>query len=305
MQLNLAWWNTSLSPPIPENRSTNEQKEFALGVVRHLICELGVDFLALGEVASSDLEYFQTHLNLDNYAIYDGTGRTGRLISDIGAIYNSQAFAINNTEQLGASKANRNYKLAHRLDMLFNNGEQPLHIFISHWPSRISCQKNHEDRPMLGIRLRDAVNAVMETYESTASPANIILFGDYNDEPFDSSLSDHLWATRDRGQVRRNPKLLYNPFWRHLGEAIPYIRGDSCDRHGGSCYYSAGWDTHWNTFDQIMFSAAFVGNGQWHLNEESTGILNFSSFIEGEFRRDIFDHFPVVSVIEMEVPQNG
>ncbi len=57
-------------------------------------------------------------------------------------------------------------------------------------------------------------------------------------------------------------------------------------------FHKNGKITRWRTFDQIIFSSAFLGHTEWHLNEDLTGILD----IEKDLK--IFDHFPVYGVIE-------
>jgi hypothetical protein len=302
MHLSLAWWNTSLSP-VGNPRATEIQKEFALQIVRYLTCDLKVDFLGLGEITAGDLDDFVKKLNLnDEYDIYDGTLKTGRLQFDTGSLYRKNAFRLFGSTSLVTARGIHNLKVANRLDLIIQETGEPLHVLVSHWPSRLHCDKHNPDRHLLGVRLRDFVSDINELY---TEPAKIILLGDYNDEPFDSSLAEQLLAVRDRKLVKKNPELLYNPFWRHLGEALPYIHGTPCDSNSGSCFHSSGLETQWRTFDQIIFSAAFIGHSKWHLNEKHTNILNFRN-IDDRYTSnpDIFDHFPVLSVIEREVP-NG
>ncbi|WP_144400012.1 endonuclease/exonuclease/phosphatase family protein [Geobacter pickeringii] len=299
MLRSLAWWNTGLSPTTDPTRATGKQKEVALEIIKYLTRDLKVDFLALGEVTADDLNDFVNHLDLNEYSIYDGTLKTGRLKFDTGAIFRKETFRLVDTTSLIASRGSRSLKVANRVDLIITETDEPLHIFISHWPSRLWCDKNSADRHLLGIRLRDAVDEINGIHPK---PANIVLLGDYNDEPFDSSLAEQLLAVRDRRLALKNPTLLYNPFWRHLGEALPYQRNDPGDSHSGSCFHSSGLETRWRTFDQIMFSSAFIGKGEWHLNEEYTQILKFPLLpTRTSSDLDIFDHYPVISVIEKEV----
>ena len=148
------------------------------------------------------------------------------------------------------------------------------------------------------MTLRDAFDEIRKPY---SHPPKVIFLGDFNDEPFAPALAEHLLATRDRKLVRNCGKYLYNPFWRHLGEREPHIPGKPCRSYAGSCFYSAGKDTHWRTFDQIIFSSAFLGKGDWHLNEGASQILQISPYDSSVLKRSaIFDHFPVVSVIQKE-----
>lgn len=297
MRLSLAWWNTSLSP-LGNPRATDEQKAVALEVVRYLTKEVKVDCLALGEIIESDLDYFLTKLDLKDYALFDGAIKEGRLQFDTGAIYRKDSLMLCDTKSFIASRGSHSLKVANRLDFIAIDLDIPLHLFISHWPSRNWCERNSADRHALGMQLRAAVEELNEIY---GAPANVILLGDYNDEPYDSSLAEQLLAVRDRGLVSKKPELLYNPFWRHLGETHPYIKGTTNNSFSGSCFHKNGLDTQWRTFDQIIFSSAFIGRSNIHLNEKFSQILQIHPFASSILKsKDIFDHFPVISVIEKE-----
>jgi hypothetical protein len=153
---------------------------------------------------------------------------------------------------------------------------------------------------MLAGKLRDKVAEL----EQQATSAGILLLGDFNDEPFDKSLADHLLATRDRELAKTKKGFLYNPFWRCLGEAHPHKHPMLARASSGSFFHRTGHRTRWRTFDQILFSAAFLGGGEWHLNEEQTTILRPELLVELVQTKDvIFDHFPVIGTIEKEPSQ--
>lgn len=301
MHISLAWWNTSLSP-LGKPRATEDQMATAIEVVRYLTKTLQVDCLALGEITADDLNYFVTQIELGDYEFHDGTLKTGRLQFDTGVLYRKRTLRLIHFTSVVASRGSRTLKVAHRLDFLPPNTDRPIHLLVSHWPSRLWCEKNGADRHLLGVRLRDVVEELNRHY---GEPAHTILLGDYNDEPYDESLAEQLLATRDRRLLSKNPSLLYNPFWRLLGEVFPHLPGTPCRGYSGSCFFSKGPDTHWRTFDQIIFSAAFLGRSEWQLNEEYTKILQIEPFDSSVCSTtDIFDHFPVYSVIERE-EKNG
>lgn len=297
MRLSFAWWNSSLSP-LGKSRATNEQKSIALAVVRYLTEEVKVDCLALGEVTYDDLIAFKSELELQDYEIIDGTLKKERLNFDTGVIYRKSSLYFVSQESITINRSNHHLKLANKLKFLMPFCDSPLYLFVSHWPSRLWCQVNGADRHVLGLRLHDEIDSLHKIH---GVPANVILLGDYNDEPHDSSLESHLLAVRDRRLVRKNKNLLYNPFWRHLGEPLPHQPGKPCPSFSGSCCLksSTAVETKWRTFDQIIFSAAFIGQSAWQLNEDYTQILRGTSFdLIVSARNQIFDHFPVISVIE-------
>jgi hypothetical protein len=294
MRITLAWWNTCLSP-LSKSRATEEQRLFAIEVIKNLT-ERRVDFLALGEVSADDLSDFRTQLELHDYGLYNGALKKGRLQFDTGALYRKDTLQLCNSEEIVTARGDCSLKVANRLDFLL--ADKPLYIFISHWPSRLHCHELHENRRTLGESLRGAVE---ELYKRHGVPPNVILVGDYNDEPYDISLRTCLKAVRDRGLVREKPGFLYNPFWRHLGENVVHIPGTQCKSHSGSYYYKSSQGSPWYTFDQMIFSAPFLGQGEWQLDEECTRILQIlplDSPVSKSYK--IFDHFPVLSVIEKE-----
>jgi len=294
-RITFAWWNTSLSPT-GKARANSKEKKVASEVIRYLTRQLCVDCLAIGEITADDVAEILETCNLSDYAFYDGTPKSGRLQFDTGLLYRKANLFLLDATPLIVARGNRSLRLANRVDFLTPGSQKPLHLFVSHWPSRLWCERNGADRHVLGLRLRDAVNALHEFYRAQA---NVILLGDYNDEPFDGSLAEQLLAVRDRRLVRRNPMLLYNPFWRHLGESAPHVPGKPCRSYAGTCFYKSGVETHWRTFDQIIFSSAFLGRSEWELVEERTGIMHLGPFgtsVPGS--SNIFDHFPVLAAIE-------
>lgn len=302
MQISLAWWNTSLSPLCVE-RATDEQKAIALDVVRYLTTDLKVDCLALGEITLGNLEFFLDELQLEDYSVYDGTVQQGNFKIDTGALYRTDTLHLFDDRTLIPVKNGHSFKLANRLDFIVPDLDIFLHLFISHWPSRLTCGKDNPNRHFLGMRLRESVEEVNEQH---GRPAYVVLLGDYNDEPYDSSLAEHLLAVRDRRLVGKRPKLLYNPFWRHLGEAQPYVRDGNIQNYSGSYFHKDGTETQWRTFDQIIFSSPFLGGSRVHLNESFSQILRLDSLLPHLLKRsEIFDHLPVLSVIETEDIPNG
>lgn len=297
IRISFAWWNTSLSP-LGNRRSTPEQRAVAQNVILYLTNYLHVDCLALGEMTTEDINDLLTQGKLIDYEFYDGTLKTGRLQFDTGVLYCKDKFQLIGSKSLISTRGLHSLKVANRVDFLVANAEKPFHVFVSHWPSRLWCEKNGADRHLLGVRLRDAVEELHKLY---GNAPNTILLGDFNDEPFDASLSEQLLAARDRRLVRKNPVLLYNPFWRCLGEPIPHVPGTRCLSYSGSYFHASGAETHWRTFDQIIFSSAFLGQSEWQLNENYTQILQFQPFDDFVSKtNEIFDHFPVISVIERE-----
>lgn len=285
----LAWWNTSLAPGA-SSRATSAERMLACGVIDQMI-QMGLDLIVLCEVSDEDIEHIRQTCVFGSYRMESMITNAGRSSFDTCLIFNNDLVNVLNLTSLMSQKGNRVLKYAQRLDLAVGQSKSLFHLFISHWPSRLWCQEDHADRDHLGLRLRDAVEAIMA--ESDDSP-HIILLGDYNDEPFAASLGEHLMATRDRNLASRKQHLLYNPFWRNLAAS-----GTDEDYFCGSYFYKSGNITQWHTFDQIIFSHAFVAAKEWRLNESSNNILCQAELLKlVTDQNNCFDHLPVMAEME-------
>jgi len=122
----------------------------------------------------------------------------------------------------------------------------PLTVLVQHWPSRSGgAEASVPNRIAAAETARRIVTARLDEERAAGREADILLIGDFNDDPFDPSIAKHLDAVRgkfalggDRGRTR-----LFNPSWAFLG--VP-------DR--GTIYYDAGW----NVFDQAILSRGLL-----------------------------------------------
>ena len=286
-----AWWNTGLSP-LCKDRATSNDKDFAFEVIYYLLRVVRVNCLALGEILSEDIANFLLKHEFGEYTYYDGNKKIGRLQFDTCFIYRKEELSLAHDEVIINSHGRKNFKVANYLTFRSRLFSKSLDIFISHWPSRMTYGKDSIERILIAHQLRDKIDEINKKHNNCSY---IVLLGDYNDEPFDKPLSEILLASRDRQLVRKEKTLLYNPFWRRLGEYEPHTPGKKIDCYSGTCFYSSGNETEWRTFDQIIFSSHFLGYNDWQLDEEDTLILQFDNCRSNN--KSIFDHFPVISVI--------
>ncbi len=283
--------------PAGKDRATNNQKSYAQSLIDVFTQAFKADLIALCEVNEDDISDIREKCHLKGYRLFNGFTKAGKTHFDTCVLYKSDSLHLHNTSNITAKKGGRTYKVAQRLEFAIPEHRIPLHVLLSHWPSRLFMQQNHPDRAYLGMKLRAVVDELIEVYKDKAA---VVLLGDYNDEPFDHSLSEHLMATRDRELVKNKKQLLYNPFWRQLGHHNPYTH-DSDSRHSdcGTYFYKSDTVTRWRTFDQIIFSSGFLGATKWHLNEKYTQIVSIPAYREFVLdHKTVFDHFPVMGVIE-------
>lgn len=295
--LGISWWNTCLSP-VGKCRANEEDKKIASQIIKLLIYDFRIDCLAFGEVTTEDLRYIADSCSLKDYQIFDGTLKNGRLQFDTAVIYNKHRLKISDSRSIVSTYGKQHLKIAQRIDFITSETQELLHIYVLHWPSRLWSPEDSAKRHTLGSRLRDTINDLKNEY-SSSYPPQIIILGDFNDEPFDKSLAGHLLATRDRTLVKQNDLYFYNPFWRHLGETLPHSYGLHSGSICGTCFHRTGEETKWRTFDQIIVSSSFLRDDRWYIEEEYTQILHYPPFDDLLLNKStIFDHRPVLSYIQ-------
>jgi hypothetical protein len=108
-------------------------------------------------------------------------------------------------------------------------GGDSLTVIVCHWPSRFSASPAREAAGTMVRAEKDSILA--------ANPnMKILVMGDMNDDPFDSSMAKCLGARRKIEDVKDGQ--MYNPWWQIL-----------LDGHG-TLSYQGGW----NLFDQIVMT---------------------------------------------------
>ncbi|WP_278400435.1 endonuclease/exonuclease/phosphatase family protein [Hafnia paralvei] len=295
-EVSIAWWNTSISPARDRNRTVGDQLIAALLVIVDLLDKYAVDILCLGEVSPDDIIKLNELFKGTDYLIYDGAFNEGRIKHDISVIFNKNKFQLIDarsiTEQtyLGSIRAGQELQIRH-----INTG-QDFYIYVTHWPSRNhDCSDGMPKRYELGKTLRDAITRCSKV----KGGEYFILIGDFNDEPFDHSITYGLGSSRDRDMVIKKDTLLYNPFWRHMGSKICFPELGHNESPAGTCFYKAGSISKWTTFDQIIFSSPFLKGDKWMLREDSVKVISdveLLALIKSSSTN--FDHFPVFATIE-------
>ncbi|MEQ9425372.1 MAG: hypothetical protein RJQ09_13185 [Cyclobacteriaceae bacterium] len=87
----------------------------------------------------------------------------------------------------------------------------------NHWPSRSGGQ--YESEPYRILTAETLSYFIQRIQEIKGKDAAIIVMGDFNDEPFNRSMSDYALSVRDRDKVvnGRSP-YLYNLMWHLMGQ---------------------------------------------------------------------------------------
>lgn len=134
----------------------------------------------------------------------------------------------------------------------------------NHWPSRSGGA--HESR---GFRMTAGETLAywhQRIWQELGKDTPVIALGDFNDDPFDESITVHARATRERGDAERanTAARFYNLAWR-------YLQQEGRDRKGkkrlleGTLYH----DGNGYVFDQLMVSRGLLKSGPLQVLEET------------------------------------
>lgn len=294
--LSLVWWNTSLAPPVPKRKSTAADLTFACDEIKAFRTGLNFSLLGLTEVRTGDLTAIMTKLSDSSLELLDTTDASGKLIHDTALIFDRTKLGLVNHRRLIYAYGKQKLKIGVLAKFVTVRTGEELYFVLSHWKSRKTDGQYSEVRGEYGTSLRESIKQLRAS--NPAAP--IILMGDYNDDPSSPSLADHLLATRDRGLVRRYPEYFYNPFWRKMGESHSTDGNPSGLSVCGTLHYPNGNITEWHTFDQMIFSSAFLNGQSVGLDEQYTRIVTSPGLdLKVRARRGLFDHFPIHSMVTL------
>jgi hypothetical protein len=214
---------------------------------------------------------------------------------NLGVIYNEEMASFVGNEFKISEIGGNKYKIACRLDFVLH-GEDYFSFLVSHWPSRLLKRDDSEIRGHYGSALRKEVENLRQS-----GIKYLVVLGDFNDEPFNHSMTTYLRGCRDASFVNSNPDLLYNPFWRQIVDPTGYTKSLSVDDQTGTYFYRNDNLHRWRVFDQMLFCSSFVGLSDWHLNEANTGVLRYARLkLAVESPKSKLDHLPIIAELNKE-----
>lgn len=289
MDIKVVWWNCSLAPPATKAKKKAPTLDFLLTVISLLENHQG-DVLGVCEIDREGIAAISEAIvskSLNHLEVIDLYGKQGNSIDDFCLIINKEKFRYKGCKSfLARPDEVSGAKLrAGAFVQLYLPDDTPIGIILCHWQSRNTYSDGSHLRRKLGDVLRQKVTSLLD------DGSLVIICGDFNDEPFDDPIQNNLAASRDAELVRKNARLLYNPYWNCLGMS-PHER-----KPAGTCVHKqAGQMTYSKTFDQIIFSSAFVGSG-WQFVGAGASILHnpLGESFDQDRWASISDHFPVIS----------
>lgn len=293
----MAWWNTALSPAA-SNANTKANSETYTTICEHikkLITDLSCDLIAICEVSTEDVAYINSYLNshLTNVKVLDLTCIVGRTRFDMAVIYNSDKIHLIHKHYLSKMLTGNTVKAAQLVELINLDDNKSIQLFLCHWASRLNGDGENRRKAAANIVYSSAQELMNENKD-------VIVMGDFNDNPYDESILTNLKASRCHDAVRKYPnEFFYNPFWRSVVSDKKYNHlADNDTFRSGSHKYKQFLGTIWHSYDQIMFSGSFLGAGAWHLNEQSTKVIDEVGFINDfENTKNLIDHLPVMCEI--------
>jgi predicted extracellular nuclease len=127
-------------------------------------------------------------------------------------------------------------------------GNDEIHFFVNHWPSRSGGQAESEpNRLAVAALLKSKIDVVL----SENPNAKILLMGDFNDHPNDKSVYEILGA-------------------KDLPSAPLYNQMYAIHAAGNGSYFYKG---EWGALDQMITSFGFMSTKGWHVDSQAAGVL--------------------------------
>jgi predicted extracellular nuclease len=220
------------------------------------------------------------HLKDCNYKFVFYRSKDERGIN-IGFLYNSTIFKVESSKPYSFELQDKYGNLEYTRDILLVSGileGVKIHLLVNHWPSKRENDKITEPKRLTASK---KVGEIISSIKIDDATANIIIMGDFNDNPTSKSVKQLV-----------NAYELQNPF-----EALrTYSRG------------STNHNRQWHLFDQILITNSIFNTGKNSLHLKSANIFDvtFLKNSEGKhkgipnrtfqgttYHGGFSDHFPV------------
>ncbi|HLV69065.1 MAG TPA: hypothetical protein VKY34_00055 [Xanthomarina sp.] len=205
---------------------------------------------------------------------------------NIALLYDTAEFKVENSKAISMELQDRYGKPEHTRDILLVTGylnDVKIHILVNHWPSK---RENDEGTEYKRLVASKKVSDIISKLKLEDAEANILVMGDFNDNPTRKSVKQLVTECR-----------LYNPF-----EALRnFSRG------------STNNNRQWHLFDQILLSDTFFNAEKRRLTFDGADIFD-APFLKNEegkhkgfpsrtflgttYHGGYSDHFPVYIILK-------
>ena len=171
---------------------------------------------------------------------------------------------------------------------------QPLTIMVGHWKSRVKTPGSHKDDAEGRADYGNAMFGEFKAMFKSNPAVDLLLCGDFNDDPDDDSVVKHLHATADRSALTTgSDPMLFN-------------LAAGRDRNE----FGTLWHSRWHQFDQICVSPGLLDEKGWSCKPDTFKVMRektanrkgrpwrFEDDANGHHTKDnaergFSDHFPV------------
>lgn len=180
------------------------------------------------------------------------------------------------------------------LSVKLKGNDHDLYVIASHWSSRLS-DKTGATRG----KYAKAIYGRFNTLYQQDPNVDLLVCGDFNDNPDDASVVTHLRGKADREDALKvvdGQPNMFNPFAKMQGE-----------KDTGTLYYRG-----WNLYDQIVVSPGLLDDKGWTCLPETAAIANLKVMQNRNGKPRSFsaktqkngygysDHFPVTIRIKLQ-----
>lgn len=290
-------WNDDDFTPDGANRWTKDRYENKLNHLSEIIASMHPDVLGLCEIEKAaviqDLIHTKPLKSLNfGYVHYDSPDERG---IDVALIYRKDKTEIIHSEPIAVALdgGDKTRDLLYVQIRLKQSGDT-IHYFVNHWPSRREGRTESEAKRM---KASNTLRSFLEQKHLLSSP--VIICGDFNDNPYDSSIRYGLKSCRPGKNAScdlLNLSALLN------------------QKQDGSLKFGKRWDL----FDQILISGPLwnsTSTAHCYYRHYSISVFKpeamvvqegkqkdapFRTFAGKEYTNGYSDHFPVFAELNYE-----
>lgn len=232
--------------PNGQQHWTQERYDDKLIKLAEVISEIDPVIMGLAEVENFDVINDLIHtsdLKRTNYGIIHTENNDTRGI-DVAAIYNKDVFSLLDYNYHRVSgHGNGNTRDILEIKGSFFN-QDPVTVFITHWPSR---RKGEDETKHKRIAVAKALRQIIDEILEKNPNENIVIMGDFNDEPSNESI--HKYLIQDD---------FYN------------LHRKFEDKNTGTVNHQG----EWMVFDQIIVSKSMLSDETYNISKKNGKIYN-------------------------------
>jgi len=229
-----------------------------------------------------------------NYKIahYDSPDRRG---VDVGLLYQPKYFEVTSTNSHTFNMGDTSFRTRDQLVVTGILDEEEIHVIVNHWPSRSGGEK--KSRPKRNAAA-DLSRHIVDSLFTLNKEAKIFVMGDFNDDPINPSVKDHLRTKGKENDLEEGD--LFNPYFKLYRDGI------------GTLAYR---DT-WNLFDMVIISQSLLGEDKSNYKFYKAKVFNknylkqkdgayagypWRTFAGGVYKAGYSDHFAAYIYLIKEI----